>query len=224
MDTLLVFSFLAGFGSFFSPCSVALIPAYVGFSLKGKESNLSLFLKIKDGLILGFVAALGILSVYSLFAILVSLARNIVAPILFYFALGTGAFLIILGTLMFMGKARGLEISLPFKPRTPLAGFLTFGIAFGLGSLGCTLPLFLLVIANALAAQNLVLSLFHFVFFATPIILLIIGFTLASFFAREAVARFLAKFTPVLMKLSALVIILAGAYIIYFQLRVKFLL
>lgn len=223
MDALLAFSFLAGFGSFFSPCSVALIPAYVGYALRGKESNPSLFSKTKGGLFLGITASFGILLVYLVFAIVVFAARQIVAPILFYIALGTGVILIILGILMFAGKARGFEIVLPFKPKSPLSGFFTFGVAFGLGSLGCTLPLFLLVISNALSAQSFSLSFFHFVFFAAPITLLIVSFTLASFFAREAVARFLSKFTPVLMKVSALVIILAGVYIIYFQLRAKFL-
>lgn len=225
MDALLVFSFLAGFSSFFSPCSVALIPAYVGYALRGGQQNPTLVSKTKKGLFYGALTATGIIVVYLVFALAVSIVRNIVGPILFYFALGTGVLLIIAGTLMFFGKGVGLEISLPFTRRLPPnLGFLTFGLAYGLGSLGCTLPLFLLVSANALSSENFKLSFLHFIFFLGPITLLIIGFTLASFFAKVAVARFLARLTPVIVRFSPLVIILAGAYIIYFQLRAKFLL
>ena len=224
MDPLLAFSFLAGFGSFFSPCGVALIPAYVGYAIRGEGANPTLASKIKNGLVYGVLAAIGIILVYFVFAAAVSLLRNIVGPILFYLALATGTLLVILGIAMFAGKGVGFEIPLPFKKLSPKFGFLMFGTAYGLGSLGCTLPLFLLVIANALTAQNISLFLLHFVFFLSPIALLIIGFTLASFFAQEAVARSLSKLTPYIVKISPLIIILAGFYIIYFQLKAKLLL
>ncbi|KKQ78463.1 MAG: Transporter, partial [Candidatus Daviesbacteria bacterium GW2011_GWA1_38_7] len=81
MDLVLVsFSFLAGLQAFFAPCSIALIPAYVGYYVKQETGDNSKIQQLLFGLKAGSFASLGLISVYIVFGIILALFGRLIAP------------------------------------------------------------------------------------------------------------------------------------------------
>ena len=75
---LLTLAFTSGIFAFFTPCSVALIPGYVGFLVKSDKGS-----NILRGIKVGLVSATGLLSIFMGLGLLISLFGNFIAPYTF---------------------------------------------------------------------------------------------------------------------------------------------
>jgi len=95
-----------------------------------------------------------------------------------------------------------------------------FGIAYGTASLSCTLPIFLSVVGSAIAVQGYLSGATQFVSYALGMGLVIVGLTLALAVFKGAVVSILRKTLPYFQTLSAALLLLAGAYIVYYWLTV----
>ena len=216
---LLILAFTSGVAVFFSPCSVALLPAYVSYNLSDQTIKGSSFTKSLIGLRFGILAALGVLTVFLLFGAAFSLLGNFIAPYARWVAIVTGVGLIILGIYLFFGKKLTLPLPHNFTPNRGFSGHYLFGVAYALGSLGCTLPIFIIVVSQALSLGSFGLGMLIFLVFSTGTILLMIAASVGATVSKEIAARYLNILVPVINKVSPIIIILAGAYLIYFQLR-----
>jgi cytochrome c biogenesis protein CcdA len=97
-----------------------------------------------------------------------------------------------------------------------IKGFLIFGIAYGIAALSCTLPVFLVVVGSALAMRGFTLGLLQFVSYAMGMGFVIAIVTLGLALFKETVNRWLRRLVPVVARLSGLLLIFAGGYILYF--------
>lgn len=222
MDWVLItFSFLAGLQAFFAPCSIALIPAYLGFYVKqetGIENRARLLL---FGLKAGIFASLGLLSVYVSFGIILTIFGRLIAPVFPWIELATGTLLLFLGSSTLLGYEFALRP--PVVIQTGQVGqkrFYLFGVAYALGALGCTLPIFLLVIFQSLAQKGIFGGVINFAAYALAMSSLMIVFSLISSFSKGAIHKFLEKYMVLIQKSSGILILLAGAYLIYLALQV----
>lgn len=218
---LLSFSFLAGLQAFFAPCSIALIPAYVGYSVKQETKGDSKVQQLLFGLKAGSFASLGLISVYVFFGIILALFGRLIAPIFPWIELATG------GLLVFMGSSTLLGYEFAIKPpvviQTQSDGgkrFYLFGVAYAFGALGCTLPIFLLVIFQSLAQKGVFGGVINFASFILAMSGLMIAFSLISSLSKSALQRFLARYMVIMQKSSGVLIILAGIYLIYLAMQV----
>jgi len=105
-------------------------------------------------------------------------------------------------------------------PRRNLAHALVFGVAYALASLGCTLPIFLVVVGNALAADGFVASLGQFLAYAAGMGVVVVGVTVGAALFQDAVARWLRGALAHVHRASALFMLGVGAYLIYYWLVV----
>jgi cytochrome c biogenesis protein CcdA len=99
-------------------------------------------------------------------------------------------------------------------------GFIIFGIAYGIAALSCTLPVFLVVVGSALVMEGFILGLLQFVSFALGMGFVIVIITIGSALFKETVNRWLHRLVPVVARLSGLLLIFAGGYILYFWFKV----
>lgn len=223
MIGLLSLAFTSGIAVFFSPCAVALLPAYISYTIKDETEEKSSLLRSLSGLRFGSLAALGLLTVFLLFGVTFSLIGNLIAPYARWVAMGTGAGLIILGFYMFAGKKIMLPIPHNITSRKGFAGHYLFGAAYALGSLGCTLPIFFIVMSQALSVGSFSLGMLTFIVFSAGTVLLMIAVSVGATVSKVAVTNYLNILTPAINRVSPIIIILAGAYLIYFQLRAFYL-
>jgi cytochrome c biogenesis protein CcdA len=101
-------------------------------------------------------------------------------------------------------------------PRRGLGNVFLFGIAYAVGSLSCTLPIFLLVAGSALGGGSLAGSLGQFVSFGLGMGSVLIAVTIGAVFFRDAVGRSLRHLLPHVHRFSALFLVGAGAYLVYY--------
>lgn len=223
MDTVLVsFSFLAGLQAFFAPCSIALIPAYVGFYVSedtGQQNNR--LQQLLFGLKAGLFASLGLVSIYIIFGLILALLGKIIAPFIPWVELFTGGLLLFLGSSVLLGYEFALRPPIVIQTKSNGAKrFYLFGIAYAFGAIGCTLPIFLLVIFQALAQGGILGGFINFVVYALAMTLLMLIFSVIAALSKTAIAKFLNKYMATIQKSAGVLILLAGVYLVYLALRV----
>lgn len=148
----------AGVTTFFSPCSVGLIPAYAGYFVGLEdEAHPTWTGSGAAGAGFGAAAGAGVLAVVLAAGLAVSLLRAVlpvpqarVGGLVRGLAVGVALAVVALGLLMLAGRGPRLDVPLePPRRRTP-AAMAGFGVLFAVASMGCTLPVFLGVLAVAL--------------------------------------------------------------------------
>ena len=222
MDPILVsFSFLAGLQAFFAPCSIALIPAYVGYYVKQETGDSNKIQQLLFGLKAGSFASLGLISVYVVFGIVLTFFGRLIAPVFPWIEFVTG------GLLIFMGSSTLLGYEFAIKPpvviQTKSNGvkrFYLFGVVYAFGALGCTLPIFLLVIFQSLAQKGILGGVINFTAYALAMSSLMIVFSLISSLSKSAMHKFLARYMVIIQKSAGVLILLAGVYLVYLAFRV----
>lgn len=222
MDPILVsFSFLAGLQAFFAPCSIALIPAYVGYYIKQETRSNSKIQQLLFGLKAGSFASLGLLSVYVTFGIILAIFGRFIAPVFPWIEFVTGGLLIFMGSSTLLGYEFAIKPPVVIQTKsTGVKQFYLFGVAYAFGALGCTLPIFLLVIFQSFAQKGILGGVINFGVYALAMSSLMIVFSLISSLSKSAIHKFLAKYMGIIQKSSGILILLAGVYLIYLALQV----
>lgn len=213
------FSFLQGVVAFFAPCAVALLPSYIiAYISRNQESEASLSFKLRKGLKLAFLSILGILIIYSIAGVLIVFASQILKEYMKWVTMGMGAIIIILGILMISGKNISFSINInrqQSNSETKEAFF--FGLAYAIGALGCLFPLFLIVATQALSAPSPILGASYIFAYFFGISLMMVTAILVSTFAKNFLMRVIRKVLPKMDYITGLLLILGGAYVIYYQ-------
>jgi cytochrome c biogenesis protein CcdA len=211
----------AGMAAAVNPCGFALLPAYLGLYLgaSGDAGTRSIprALVVGASMTLGFVALFGIAGL--LLAALVD--------VLPWLSLFIGLLLVLAGGRMLAGgsfdasgaERLGARLGV-LAGRSGLVGYAAYGVAFALSSLGCTLPLFLTVVGTALTAGGFGAAAAQFLLYGLGMGLVVTGATvLVALFGRAVVApsgwagRYLGP-------ASAVLLLVTGAYVVYYWLTV----
>jgi cytochrome c biogenesis protein CcdA len=154
----LAFAFLLGLGTFFSPCAVALVPSYLAYYAGRPAGSVGPGRAAWDGLRVGAAASGGVLATFAVLALALYVVRSRLdvpsASLLGGFAvlgLLIGLVFVVLGVLMASGRSPGITVRLRApRARTP-AAMAGWGALFAAGSMGCSLPLALALLARLLS-------------------------------------------------------------------------
>lgn len=226
----LAFSLTAGAAATLNPCGFALLPGYVAYVLGRDEGEQP---GIAPGLVRGAQSGaamtLGVLAVFAAIGAVVSFASR---AILAYFPWATivvGAVVLALGVAMLL--RRSFDVGLPFVnalTAPPGAGqtsrsfgaLLLFGAGYGIASLGCTLPIFLVVVTQALTADGFASAIAVFLAYGLGMGAVLLVLSLAVALGKNVIVRGLRRVIPYVRTIGALGLILAGGYLIYYQVTV----
>lgn len=222
MDIVLIsFAFLAGLQAFFAPCSIALIPAYVSYYVKEETGGNNRMQQLLFGLKAGSFASLGLISVYVIFGLILALLGRLIAPFIPWVELLTGGLLLFLGVAVLLGYEFALKPPVIIQTQSKGAKrFYLFGVAYAFGALGCTLPIFLLVIFQALIQRGPLGGFINFTSYALAMTLLMLLFSLIAAISKTTIHRFLTRYMLAIQKSAGVLILLAGVYLVYLALRV----
>ncbi len=223
------YAFGAGMVTTVSPCGIAMLPAYVSLYLGTKEKGLWARSSLRRGaraLTMSGVVTLGFVVFFGIMGAILSLGGQFLIAYIPWAAVIIGVALILLGIYLLSGGH--LYTNLPARLAGRLSksgdlgikGFLIFGIAYGIAALSCTLPIFLVVVGSALATKGFTSGLLQFVSFALGMGFVIAIVTIGSMLFKETVNRWLRRLVPVVARLSGLLLIFAGGYILYFWFKV----
>ena len=157
------FAISAGIMAVFNPCGFALLLAYLGMIGNFSTENTSSSISKKLGLtiIAGTTVSLGFTLIFILIATLINIGiKNIITlfPIIGFIIgillIGLGLW-IIYGGSIYSSIPTKIATLIPHSNKKQVRAFFLFGIAYGLASLSCTLPIFLAVLATSSISTSL---------------------------------------------------------------------
>lgn len=232
MNTLqLSFAFSAGIAAALNPCGVAILPSYISYFLARKKEDNDSKCIVVNGKTLGGAAAglamtAGFFTVFGIFGLIFSFfGRSAISVVSPWLSLAVGTGLVLLGISTFRGRKilqldfAGLSSRLERKgERGCLKPFYFYGLGYALASVGCTLPIFLMVISQSLISGSYLLSLLVFFSYVAGMGLVVTGISIAARYFREALSRWLNTLLPYMGKVGGTIIISAGSYLIYYSL------
>jgi cytochrome c biogenesis protein CcdA len=210
----LALAFGAGLVATVNPCGFALLPSFISYYLGTDDRSRG----ASDGLVVGLVLTAGFLLVFASVGFAFSLGARAVVRFLPWATVAIGVILMALGAWLLSG--RHLALRLPGLRRAPegpgYRSIFAFGMAYAVGSLSCTLPVFLVVIGAGLAAGSALGTLGVFTAYglgmATILMLLCLG--TAGF--RGLLVRKTRRVMPYIGRLSGGLLLLSGAYVTYY--------
>ncbi|MFQ6127222.1 MAG: cytochrome c biogenesis CcdA family protein [Candidatus Heimdallarchaeota archaeon] len=204
------FIFSAGFLALFSPCGFPMLPGYVGYYL-GTKTNL------KNAGVGSIACSLGLLTVFSMIGVAASLVRNLVNAYVWALELLAGIITIFMGlALLTELKSQWFIIPVKAPEQKGLLGLFFYGIVYGLATISCASPIFFSILFYAFAAGGAVEAFVTFVIYALGMGFPLILITITVSKARHWLLKRIVELIPLIRRLSGLLLIFIGAYLIYY--------
>ncbi len=223
------FAFGAGMLAAVNPCGFVMLPAYLTLyigdetedqrkGLRGVTARSARAVYISLTMGLGFVVLFGAAGlVVGLSQEAVRVALPWIGFVMGFLITGLGAY-ILAGGKLYTGLAQRMADKVGDPSVASLQGYFLFGISYALASLSCTLPLFLSVITSSFSRGGIVNGTLQFVSYAAGMTFLILAITIAIAIAKSALVNHLRRIMPYLNAISATVLILVGAYLVFYWL------
>lgn len=222
------YAFGAGMVSAVNPCGFALLPVYLTLYLGAEDSGFrdrSLFLRLLKAFWIALMVASGFALLFGIVGAIVSAGGTFLMGAMPWLAVVVGLALMLLGAWMLFGNTLSFHFLLRFAgkigdPREmSVFGFFLFGVAFGATSLGCTLPIFLMVVGSSVTAGDFTTGVLQFFSYILGMgcVMQILTFGIAVV-KEGVVVGALRRLLPYVHKVSALLLLGAGGYIIFYWL------
>ena len=221
------YSFGAGMVSTVNPCGFSLLPTYLSLYLSGRDDGTTSshpLLKGCKALLIGTAVTLGFTVLFSLVGVIIWAGGYILMQYLPWLGLLIGAVLIFLGLLLLAGKS--IHTSLPARLANMIGnpssqGFNTyflFGIGYGIASLGCTLPIFLVVVGSAVKSHGFSSGIFQFVSYSLGMgsVLTFLALSFALF--KGGLATYLRRALPYMGRVAGALLLVSGSYQVHYWL------
>lgn len=220
------FAFAAGMVATVNPCGFVMLPAYLGLYVGADDggpaapvhSRLLNALTVSAAVGLGFALLFGTVG----FA-LAEGARSIVQwfP---WIGLGVGVLVGLLGGYILGGgklysSFASSAASRIGDPRdSSMRGYFLFGISYAIASLSCTLPIFLALVTSSLATGGILYATAQFLAYAVGMTFVITMLTVSIAVFRGALVGRLQNLLRYTQPVSAVLLLAAGAYIVFYWL------
>ena len=221
------FAFTVGMVATLNPCGFVMLPAYLGLYIGTDDGDNSVKLgrrmvsagSVSMSVGLGFIVLFGAVGL-----IITSVTTSIVQ---YFDWVGLGVGIIMGGTAMYVlagGKlynkfAANTSAKIGDPRDSTLVGYFLFGISYAVASLGCTLPLFLAVVASS-ATGSFLFGASQFVSYALGMTFIFAVLTLSVALFKGVMVKWMRKAMPYVQPASAVLLLLAGAYLIFYWLTV----
>jgi cytochrome c-type biogenesis protein len=215
-------AFAAGMVASVNPCGFFMLPAYLSYQLGAQSTAFEQSSRIRraaHALGLGVVATSGFLLALAVVGAVVAAGGQWLVRTFPYAGVAVGVALALLGVWMIRsGRTIGLMAAsrVHVVPQRSTRNVFLFGIAYAVGSLSCTLPVFLLVLGTSLASQGLLAPFAQFISFGLGMGTVLMAVTIGAALFQEVLTRIVRAIIPYVHRLSALFLIGAGLYLVYY--------
>jgi len=219
------YAFAAGMVATANPCGVLLLPSLVAYSIgKGEDGASSWTVRLEKGVSRGLMATVGFTLIFAAVGLVFAVGGRALGAWFPVGGVAVGGALFALGLwLALSGRPLGILVATRamgyVSAGQDLWSLFIFGVGYAIASLGCTLPVFLVVASLALSSSNLVVALSQFVSYAVGMGLVLTVVILGATFFQSAVNRWLRHLVPYVHRLAAAFLIGAGVYLIDYWLR-----
>ena len=222
------YAYAAGAVAAVNPCGFAMLPAYLGLYVSGgnqERDRQQPLLLIARALMVGLSVSLGFVLLFGVVGLILGLGAQAVQEVLEWIGLAIGVLLIGAGAFMAAGgkiytslaQRAADKIGNPGQMNIP--SYVLFGISYGLASLSCTLPIFLIVVGlGAGQSAGWLETATELLLYAAGMGTVILVLTLGMAVARTVIVRWLRKAMPYIGIAGAWMMVVAGTYIVFYWL------
>jgi cytochrome c-type biogenesis protein len=216
------YAFVAGMVASVNPCGFVLLPAYLGYYLgDGHDARRP----TRRALAVSGTMTASFALLFGLAGIVAALAASALTSSLPWVGTAVGAGLILLAGVLASGRepttSLGPRMAQHLRTATRnrgLGGYAAYGVAYGLASLGCTLPVFLAVVGTSLQLHGLADAIWQFVLFGLGMGTVLAVLTIATAWTGDGLIRRARTLGRHIGWASAVLLWLAGAYVVYYWL------
>ncbi|MDP8951748.1 MAG: cytochrome c biogenesis protein CcdA [Actinomycetota bacterium] len=219
------YAFGAGMVAAVNPCGFAMLPAYLSLYLGAKEDDFakrSSVARMLRALLVGATVSSGFILLFGLAGIVISAGGNALLGAMPWVGILIGGALVSLGLWVLVGRGVYLGGFERFASRigdpsaVSVRGFFLFGLAYGATSLGCTLPVFLVVVGSGMAAGGFLAGAGQFLGYGLGMASVLVALTLALAFFKQGLVARIRKAVPYVRLASAVLLVLAGVYTVLY--------
>ena len=222
------FAFGAGMIAAVNPCGFVMLPSYVAvYLLSEKDSPSGMTIRLIRALKVTISMTLGFVIVFGLIGSLVSFGlRSVIGSLLPWFGMGIGIALIAISGLLLFGFNQFRYSSLPFRLSSmftifqtdTIRGYFFFGVSYALVSVGCALPIFMVVVTSTFAGQSIFGILMSYINYSLGMGTIIFMVTIITALLRKSLAFSGNLLGSFLNKATVVLLLVAGIYLVFYWL------
>jgi cytochrome c biogenesis protein CcdA len=218
IDAPLAYAFTAGLVAAVNPCGFPMLPAYLSYFIGLDEDGPERGGRVPRAIASAAAVSLGFLAVFSLLGIPINAGVTSIYRWMPWLTMVIGALLVALGIAMLAGWKPVLVL-----PRLDRGGhsrrfgsMALFGVSYAIASLGCTLPVFLVVVAGTTERSNALSGALAFAAYCIGMTVVLMTVSVALALARDGMVRRLRDLTRYVDRASGALLVGVGVYLIWY--------
>lgn len=215
------YAFGAGMLATINPCGFIMLPSFAAFYITSDgELDLPQTQRLLRATFMGLLVTLAFVATFGITGIVLTSGGRFIVEWVGWAGLAIGGALVVLA-LVQIGTGRSLLAGATSNVRVHRAattrGVLAFGVAYAVASLGCTLPVFLVVAGSVFTGSgSFIDSVGRFVQYAAGMGLVLTIITVGIAAVRDQTVRFISRVMPVAETAGNVLLLFAGTYLIWY--------
>ena len=213
------FAFAAGLIANFGPCSLGVLPAYMGFYL-GMENGQEKHSPIKRSIMLGAIASLGVFFFFIVLGVLFATIGTFLTGFATQLKFITAFIILIIGLVFLVGKSVQVPFLASFRNRvnkmsqgrSQAVSLFGFGMVYAAGGLMCFLPIFLPLVFFPLIGGDFLVSIISFLIFSLAQALFLIVVTVFIGQGKHTFFKKMIGKADIMKKVAGGILILTSAW------------
>ena len=218
LDVPLAYAFTTGLVAAVNPCGFPMLPAYLSYFIGLDDETADAPRRILRAITSAAAVSLGFLAVFSALGIPINAGVTSIYEVMPWLTIVIGLALAALGVAMLLGwKPVFLLPRLDKGGRSRRFGSMVlYGVSYAIASLGCTLPVFLVVVAGTTERSNALSGLVAFLAYGlgTTIVLMVVSIAIAV--ARDGLVRKVRELARFVDRASGVLLVAVGAYLVWY--------
>jgi cytochrome c biogenesis protein CcdA len=214
-ETAIAVGYFFGILSFFTPCAAGMVPAYLGYFLRAEQdAGLSQRRRILNGVVFGLTTTTGFVVLFGAAGLALSgvdsALHAALGASLLWIGIVAGIVLVAVGIIILLNVPIPITIPIKAPRKRNIAGFFMFGIAYGLVSFSCNLPLFISVAFASLAVGTGMVALVVLAYALGKGTMMTLASLLVAVPKESMDVKKLVKLTPRIKQLSGIGLLVGG--------------
>ena len=223
------YAFGAGMVSAVNPCGFALLPTYLGLYLGSDEppGKSSISRRLGRAALISLIVTGSFVVLFGIAGLAISMTTLALGTYFRWIGLAVGALLLVAGGAMLAGRQIYSSLAQrvgdrmgPAAQRGGVRGYVAYGFAYGACSLGCTIPIFLAVVASGLVARGPAGAFLQFVLYGLGMGFVLSVLTVIAAVIKHAAFRGVRRLGAYMEPASALLLLVTGGYVVYYWLSI----
>lgn len=218
IDAPFAYAFTCGLVAAVNPCGFPMLPAYLSYFIGLDDDGTDRGARVLRAIASAGAVSLGFLAVFATLGIPINAGVTAIYEVMPWLTIVIGGLLIALGIAMLAGwKPTVLLPRLDRGGRSRRFGSMVlFGVSYAIASLGCTLPVFLIVVAGTVERSNPLSGALAFLVYCLGMTVVLMTVSVALALARDGLVRRVRELSRFVDRASGALLVAVGAYLVWY--------